>query len=148
MSTTTYAARPVRTRSTVSAPVVPRQRCAVPGGDRAVVAPARAARPAAARSECELRLTRRGRVVVTVVLLVAVLAALTLFSGQSAASGERGDATPTVSVVVGDGDTLWDLAGQVGREGDLREVVHEIKRLNALSDSTVFAGQVLMVPTR
>jgi LysM repeat protein len=93
-----------------------------------------------------VRLTRRGRLVLTVLMLAAVLAVLTLFSGHSAASGEAGAVAPTRSVVVGEGDTLWGLASQVAEPGEIRDVVHQIQKLNALPGPTLVEGQVLAIP--
>jgi LysM repeat protein len=93
-----------------------------------------------------VRLTRRGRVVVTLLLLGLVLVALTIFSGQSAATHETGTVEPTRTVVVDDGDTLWDIAAEVAGSRDIREVVHEIETLNSLSGPELTEGQELAVP--
>jgi LysM repeat protein len=103
---------------------------------------ARRKRPAPA----PVRMTRRGRVVVTMLLLVVVLGALTLFSGHSAATGESGTPAPTRTVVVGEGDTLWGIAADVAGPGDIREVVHDIEKLNSLPGPGLVEGQVLAVP--
>ena len=70
-----------------------------------------AARPAPAR------LTRRGRLVVTLVLLGAVLLACVAFGARSAATGDAGSPVPTRMVQVGPGDTLE-------RAFDLRSFEH------------------------
>jgi hypothetical protein len=93
-----------------------------------------------------LRLTRRGRVVVTFLMLGLLLAALTLFSGHSAATDESGTDVPTRTVVVGEGDTLWGIAQEVAGPGDIREVVHSIEKLNSLPGPSLVEGQVLAVP--
>lgn len=94
----------------------------------------------------ELRLTGRGRVVITLLFLALVLAVLTLLSGYSAAIGSAGDPAPTRTVVVEEGDTLWGIAAGVADGRDLREVIHEIERLNALSGPGLVEGQELAVP--
>ena len=96
-----------------------------------------------------VRLTRRGRIVVTGLMLAAALAVLTLFSGHSAASGEAGEAgeaVPTRAVVVEEGDTLWGLAAEVAGPGEIREAVHQIEKLNSLSSPALVEGQRLAVP--
>ena len=51
------------------------------------------------------------------------------------------------SVVVGQGETLWDLARRCGpRQDDPRAVVCAIKRMNGLTDGRVVAGMALRVP--
>jgi nucleoid-associated protein YgaU len=94
----------------------------------------------------ELRLTRRGRVVVTLILLAFALVAFTLFSAQSAATGEEGAEVGTRTVIVGEGDTLWEIAGAVAAPGETREVVYEIQKLNSLPGPELVEGQKLAVP--
>jgi nucleoid-associated protein YgaU len=96
----------------------------------------------------DVRLTRRGRVVVTLMLLALALVALTLFSAQSAATRESGANVPTRTVVVGEGDTLWQIAGAVAEPGRIRELVHEIQKLNSLPGPALVEGQELAVPVR
>ncbi len=93
-----------------------------------------------------LRLTRRGRLVVTVLLLGLMLAQFTVFSGYSAATGDAGEQLPTRTVVVGEGDTLWEIASEVAEPGETREVVHEIQQLNSLPGPELVEGQELAVP--
>jgi hypothetical protein len=93
-----------------------------------------------------LRLTRRGRLVVTLLLLGLMLALFTVFSGYSAATGEAGEQLPTRTVVVGEGDTLWAIASEVAGPGETREVVHEIQELNSLPGPELVEGQELAVP--
>ena len=103
-------------------------------------------RPAAPARPGSVRLTRRGRVVVTLLLLGLLLGAFVIFSGQSVASREAGTPVPTRTVVVGEGDTLWAIAAEVGGDGDIREVVHEIEELNSLSGPALEVGQEIAVP--
>lgn len=95
-----------------------------------------------------VRLTRRGRLVLTVVFLGIVLAALTVFGATSAATGDAGAPVPTRVVVVDEGDTLWGIAGSVAEPGEVREMVHRIQELNALAGSGVYVGQRIAVPTQ
>lgn len=106
-----------------------------------------ATRPATATDAAgHVRLTRRGRLVLTLFFLVALTVALTLFGASSAATGEKGRPVPTRSVVVQPGDTLWMIAAEVAEPGEVREAVHRIQELNALSGSSLAVGQELAVP--
>ena len=49
-------------------------------------------------------------------------------------------------VMVGTGDTLWDIAADLADDGDVRGMVDHIERLNALDTGMVVAGQRLRVP--
>jgi LysM repeat protein len=104
-------------------------------------------RPAAVE-EGELRLTRRGRVVVVLVFLAVLMGAVLALGGYSAASGERGPAQPTRTVVVEEGDTLWGIAAEIAGPGEVREVVHDLQELNALPSPELAEGQRIAVPTR
>jgi nucleoid-associated protein YgaU len=108
----------------------------------------RAAKPVAARPvAAPVRLTRRGRLVITLLFLGAVLAAFTIFGATSAATGEAGEPVPTRTVVVDEGDTLWGIASSVAEPGEVREMVHRIQELNALPTAGVYVGQRIAVPT-
>jgi hypothetical protein len=93
-----------------------------------------------------VRLTRRGRIVLTLLLLGLVLGAFVVFSGQSMATGESGAPVPTRTVVVGEGDTLWAIATEVAGDGDIRETVHDIEQLNSLPGPALEVGQEIAVP--
>ena len=117
------------------------------------MAPGRAASPrrGGAAAGGELRLTRRGRIVVVLVFLTLLLASLLALGGYSAASDAsdvRGEAQPTRTVVVGEGDTLWDIAAEVAAPGEVRTMVHELQELNALAGPELVEGQRIAVPTR
>ena len=96
----------------------------------------------------ELRLTRRGRLVVVLVFLAVLMGAVLALGGYSAATGARGAEQPTRTVVVDEGDTLWGIAAQVAEPGEVREVVHELEDLNALPGPELTEGQRIAVPTR
>lgn len=108
----------------------------------AVRRPAR--RPAAV--PVQTRLTRRARMLLLVAFLALAFAAFTVFGGQSAATREPGAPVPTRMVQVGDGDTLWDIASTVAEPGQLREMIHQIKALNALPSAALVEGQEIAVP--
>lgn len=108
------------------------------------------ARPAVSggqgRPEGQVRLTRRGRLVVLVaVLAVAFLVSIAL-GGGSMATEEPGERPATEVVVVNEGDTLWGIASTVAEDGRVRSMVHEIRELNDLDSSVVSLGQKIHVP--
>ena len=93
-----------------------------------------------------VRLTRRGRLAFLVAFIALGLAALTVFGGQSAATSEAGAPVQTRMVEVGEGDTLWGLASTVAEPGEVREMIHQIQELNALSGAGLVEGQEIAVP--
>ncbi len=96
-----------------------------------------------------VRLTRRGRLVVFLVSLLLVLGtAFILLSGTSVATGEAGTPEPTTIVMVGGGDTLWDIASGIAADGEIREMMTRIVELNALDSTMLLAGQRLRVPVQ
>jgi LysM repeat protein len=94
----------------------------------------------------EVRLTRRGRMTLLVLLVGLAFALLTVVGGQSAATGEAGEPVMTRTVVVAEGDTLWGIAAEVAEPGEVRETMHYIEELNALSSSSLMVGQEIAVP--
>ena len=104
------------------------------------------ARPARMGARSTVRLTRRGRVVVVLLALsLALLVGFVLASG-SVATDEPGTPEPTRVVMVGAGDTLWDIAAGLADDGDVRAMIDHIERLNALDSGMLVAGQKLVVP--
>jgi hypothetical protein len=90
-----------------------------------------------------LRLTHRGRVVVLAFfILLASLASAVLWTTASRA--DQSPAAPTV--VVQRGDTLWDIAARVAPDRSPRDVVSEIRELNAMHDYYIYAGDTLILP--
>ena len=80
------------------------------------------------------------RAVVSTVLIGAMFAAVgSVTAGAS-------DAPGTEIVVVHAGDTLWSIASAAKPTADPRATIAEIKALNALPDSSIQAGQALVVP--
>jgi len=94
----------------------------------------------------QLRLTRRGRLVVTLFFLGVLMALFTAFGSSVVATGERGAPMETQTVVVGDGDTLWDIAGQYADAGETRAMIRRIVELNSLASTTIHSGQELAIP--
>ena len=101
-----------------------------------------------------IRLTPRGRIVLIglpLVLLAAVILSLTglLNSPARAADNASGlTVTPTVTVTVQPGESLWAIAGQVDPDRDPRDVIADIVQLNDLQAGKVMPGQQLFVPNK
>jgi hypothetical protein len=102
----------------------------------------------------QVRLTQRGRMLVTLLLAVAALllvalAWLALAARAQAASG-GGPAGPIyrnlTSVVVRPGQSLWSIASQAQPDADPRIVVQQIIDLNALGGPAIEPGERLWVP--
>ncbi len=104
--------------------------------------------------QAPLRLTRRGRFVVyglPLVLLAALILSLGGFFNAPAKAAESASelsVTPTVTVTVQPGESLWAIAGTVSPERDPRDVIAEIVQLNNLEAAGVQPGQQLFVPTK
>ena len=79
-------------------------------------------------------------------MLALVLVALTAFGSHSAATGHAGTPVPTRTVEVGPGDTMWAIASQVAKPGQVRETVQQIEELNALTGPVLTVGQQISVP--
>jgi nucleoid-associated protein YgaU len=105
-------------------------------------------RPCAATGDPPLRLTRRGRLVVLLVVLGLAYVALTMVSAPAASTGQVRHVRAH-TVVVTPGETLWDIARSVAPESDPRDVVAEIVDLNSLTDpGAIRVGQPLDVPAQ
>lgn len=100
----------------------------------------------AAARRSTVRLTRRGRLVVFLTSLFLVLAVAFMLAGGAVGTGEAGQPAPTEVVQVAPGDTLWGIASEVATDGDVRSMMSEIERLNALESAGLSAGQKLRVP--
>ncbi len=116
----------------VSAPPVPEPRVAVVKE-----------RPIARRA---VRLTRRGRLVVVLTFLALALALMLPLSGWATATLTGGSPTPVRIVEVQPGDTLYGIAGDLAKPGEIREMVHRIQQLNSLPGGQITEGQKLAVP--
>ena len=97
-----------------------------------------------------IKLTRRGRMLVSTLSFAAMLAIslVSLFgiaTASAKASNESSNST-TTQIVVAPGETLWTIAARVNPEIDPRAVIDQIMDLNVINGSNVYAGQVLLVP--
>ncbi|WP_046469112.1 LysM peptidoglycan-binding domain-containing protein [Allosalinactinospora lopnorensis] len=102
------------------------------------------------------KLTRRGRVVSVAALTAVATSVLSvLFLTAATAdspSGSPADSTSSLlgvtpdTVIVEDGDTLWEIAEQARPAEDPRRTVHEIVELNDLPAADLAPGQELLLP--
>jgi hypothetical protein len=98
------------------------------------------------RRPAALRLTRRGRLVVVGMFLLALFGGGVLFgTGSKAGASDRAGA-PHAWVVVQPGQTLWAIAKQVAPRDDPRATIEAIRRLNSLPDTGIQAGQRIALP--
>ena len=108
------------------------------------LAPVFTAAPVQLRSS--VRLTRRGRLVVFLTSLFLVLSVAFLLAGGAVGTDAPGEQIATEIVQVAPGDTLWGIASDAATDGDVRSMMTQIERLNALESAGLQAGQKLRVP--
>jgi LysM repeat protein len=92
------------------------------------------------------RLTRRGRVVMVAVLLLACLVVLS-FGRPSVATTTPPEPAHYTTVTVQPGQTLWEIARSVAPDTDPRATIARIVDLNALpSAHDIRPGQRIALP--
>ena len=97
-----------------------------------------------------VRLTRRGRLARTLLVLSLAVVLASVFGLNAGANTADQVGTPTsfIQVTVAPGDTLWSLATRLADGGDVRALVDEIASVNSLASAEVQAGQKLRIPLR
>ena len=91
-------------------------------------------------------LTRRGRFVLGLAIVLALVAGAILL-GSTGAATQDASSLPSVSVTVQPGDTLWGIASEANPGGDIRQTITDISQLNALERGTSLpVGVTLSVP--
>lgn len=99
------------------------------------------------RAASPVRLTRLGRLVISLTLFTVACAGVAAVGGPALSTGEAHHAASR-TVVISSGETLWDIAGRIAPGEDPRVVIDDIVDLNALSDAgAVRVGQQIEVPT-
>ncbi len=105
-------------------------------------------RQASVQPEPTLRLTRRGRMLLTVVSVLVFGAAILVLGLRVAGVLEPGPHfTHTVPVQVAPGQTLWSIAQDTNPGQDPAAVVEKIANLNNLATpADIIPGQTLQIP--
>lgn len=93
------------------------------------------------------RLTRRGRVVLSALIVLPLLVGGgALLASGGAMAGIESSATSFHHLTVQPGESLWSIAQRVAPHSDPRDVVAAFVDLNGLSSSMVQAGEQLAIP--
>ena len=99
----------------------------------------------AATAAQSVRLTRRGRVVVVIMLALATAGVFVPLAATAGQAADQPVGPPPVTVVQS-GDTLWSIASRYAPRRSPLETVDEIRRLNHLHGYVILAGQQLELP--
>jgi len=103
-------------------------------------------RPAQAEA-AGLRLTVRGRRVLTTLILLAATGVSVALGSLVGAAANPSSSSATTTVTVAPGQTLWSLASATAAPGeDPRDVLEQIADLNGLASPDLAVGQELLVP--
>ena len=92
-----------------------------------------------------LRITRRGRLALTALIALPVLAASLLLATPGAQAGAEAGEAEVYSVL--SGESMWDIAEQLAPNTDPRIVIDQLVRTNNLDSTAVHPGQQLIVPS-
>ena len=96
-----------------------------------------------------LRLTKRGRAVVTTLAALPLVIAALVFAINGGAATATMDDAPAQSyeyVTIVTGQSLWEVAGELAPSADPRDVVTDILSFNGMSSAELFPGQRLALP--
>ena len=109
----------------------------------------------ATRARTRLRLTRRGRVVLTLLVAIPLVigVALAMLNGGRASAGAAqssgGQSAVTFqTVTIQPGESLWQLAEHEAPNSDPRDFIQDVVSLNDLQSSAVQAGEQIAIPTK
>lgn len=95
----------------------------------------------------EKRMQKKRRTMqLKVVAFVFIVTSLMLIVTVYAKSMKPKSQVAYKTVVVEQGDTLWDLAKEYFPDMEIRRAVYELKKINNLKDGTIYEGQSLVVP--
>jgi nucleoid-associated protein YgaU len=97
-----------------------------------------------------VRLTRRGRLVVTAAAVLMIGGLSMALAGAAQATGHghtsAGLGPGVTKVEVRPGQSMWSIAEAYDPNADTRLVIQEILQMNSLSGDQLQPGQVLWVP--
>lgn len=113
----------------------------------AMTAPINVPTTAATRAP-RLRLTKRGRGVLTSLVALPLVVAAFAFAlnGGVATATVEGSTVPLEYVTIGAGETMWQLALDIAPDADPRDVIAEVLSFNQLQSSVLKPGQQLALP--
>ena len=78
----------------------------------------------------------------SIIIVLSIMLTTVFFATN--AYGYEGTSYDTITVHKG--DTLWDLAGEYCKKGDIRRFIYEIKKANNLTESNIYEGDELKIP--
>jgi len=52
------------------------------------------------------------------------------------------------TVVVREGDNLWNIVSGFSKNSDIRKYINEVKKLNKMEDSNIYPGQTILIPLK
>jgi len=87
-------------------------------------------------------LKNKKRFYIFVILVTMIIS----YSALAAAVNGADTGDEYITVVVESGDTLWDLAKEYNSSGDLRQYIREVEKINNLTDSLIYEGDILKMP--
>lgn len=88
-----------------------------------------------------MRITNKFKFIRSVTILIFLLIAL--FNISVAKSDEEAE---IIDYTITPGETLWSIAGEyTPNSKDVRETIYEIKKLNNMTDSNIYAGQTIKI---
>jgi len=88
------------------------------------------------------RLVNRRRFYIFVMMItIAVTSLMFAANVQGADTAERYQ-----TVVVEQGDTLWNIASEYNNGQELRSYIDEVKKANNMESSVIYEGDVLKMP--
>ena len=86
-----------------------------------------------------MRIVNKKRFVTVITILIVLM--INLFSLSFAKAKVE-----TENITVSAGDTLWSIACEYKKSGqDIREYIHELRKINDLDDCIIYPGQVLKI---
>ncbi len=94
-----------------------------------------------------VRLTTRGRIAVLLAAMLTLAVLAVALGSSTTATGEAGAPVPSQTVTVEPGHTLWQIAAEANPNGDIRQTVDDIMRLNSLESAAgLQMGSEIAVP--
>ena len=76
-------------------------------------------------------------IIVVITIILSVLLASTVY-------GYKKSSYKVIGVI--NGDTLWSLANQYSNRQDIRKYIYDLKEMNNLNSSIIYAGSQIKIP--